>query len=176
MSWNIRPLHKHLGSRRTSSLFILVLVLTAYTHLWNPIGFPRPYYDEGIYMRRAMHVLETGSPQEDRTFYDHPYFGQLLLAGIFWLIGYPSSIKPSISDSHSIEALYIFPRILIGLLAVVDTLLIFKISERRYNRNVAFIASILFAVTPISWLLRWILLDSIQLLSLIIYTICRLYK
>ena len=110
-----------------------------------------------------MHVLQTGNPQEDGRFYDHPYFGQLLLAGIFWLIGYPSSIKPSVSDSHSIEALYVFPRILIGLFAVVDTLLIFKISERRYNRNVAFIASILFAVMPITWLLRWIVLDSIQL-------------
>jgi hypothetical protein len=138
-------------------------VLAAYTHTWNPIGFPRPYYDEGIYMRRAMHVLQTGSPQEDRTFYDHPYFGQLLLASVFWLISYPSSIKPSISDSHSIDALYIFPRILMGFLAVVDTLLIFKISERRYNRNVAFIASTLFAVMPITWLLRWIVLDSIQL-------------
>ena len=126
-------------------------------------------------MRRAMQVLETGSPQEDPRFYDHPYFGQLLLAGIFSLIGYPSSIKPSISDLHSIEALYIFPRILMGLLAVVDTLLIFKISERRYNRNVAFIASILFAVTPITLLLRWILLDSIQLpfiLSSILFADC----
>jgi 4-amino-4-deoxy-L-arabinose transferase-like glycosyltransferase len=115
-------------------------------------------------MRRTMHVLQTGSPQEDGRFYDHPYFGQLLLAGIFWLIGYPSSINPSVSDSHSIEALYVFPRILMGFFAVVDTLLIFKISERRYNRNVAFIASTLFAVMPITcYLLRWILLDSIQL-------------
>lgn len=153
---------KHLDGRWTS-LLILVLVLSAYTHVWNPIGFPSPYLDEGIYMRRAMHVLETGSPQEDARFYDHPYFGQLFLAGIFWLTGYPNLINPSIGDSHSTELLYIFPRVLVGLLAVVDTLLIFKISERRYNRSVAFIASILFAVTPITWLLRWILLDTIQL-------------
>ena len=50
------------------------------------------------------------------------------------------------------------------MLAVADTFLIYKISERRYNRNVAFIASVLFAIMPITtWLLRWILLDTIQL-------------
>ena len=50
-----------------------------------------------------------------------------------------------------------------GLLAVIDTFLVYKIAERRYNRTVAFIAAILFAVMPISWLLRRILLDNIVL-------------
>ena len=51
-----------------------------------------------------------------------------------------------------------------GALAVVDTFLIFKVAERRYNnRNVAFIATILFAVMPMSWLVRRILLDSLFL-------------
>jgi 4-amino-4-deoxy-L-arabinose transferase-like glycosyltransferase len=68
----------------------------------------------------------------------------------------------------------IFFRVLIGILAVVDTFLVYKISERRYNRNVAFIASVLFAVMPITWLLRSILLDCIQLpflLSSILFAI-----
>jgi 4-amino-4-deoxy-L-arabinose transferase-like glycosyltransferase len=55
------------------------------------------------------------------------------------------------------------PRILMGLLAVLDTLLIYNISERRYNSTVALIASILFAVMPITWLTRRIFVDSIQL-------------
>ncbi len=50
-----------------------------------------------------------------------------------------------------------------GLLAVIDTFLIYKISEIRYNRRVALIASILFAVMPLTWLTRLILLDSIML-------------
>ena len=55
-----------------------------------------------------------------------------------------------------------------GILAVVDTFLIYKISERRYNRNVAFIASVLFAVMPLTtWLIRRILLDTIQLTFLL---------
>ncbi len=50
-----------------------------------------------------------------------------------------------------------------GLLAVIDTFLIFQISERVYNKKVALIVSIIFGITPLSWLLRWILLDSILL-------------
>ena len=146
-----------------SFLFIIApLVLTAYTHLWNPIGFPAIHGDEGIYISRGMHLLK-GLGIQEVPFYDDPYFGQIFLASTFWIIGFPYSLHPSVGNLHSIEALYMVPRDLMGLLAVVDTLLVYKISERRYNRNVAFIASILFAVMPITWLTRRIFLDSIQL-------------
>ena len=60
--------------------------------------------------------------------------------------------------------LYLVPRVLMGVLAILDTFLIYKISERYYNsRNVALIASILFAVMPITWLLRRVWLEPIQL-------------
>jgi hypothetical protein len=51
------------------------------------------------------------------------------------LIGYPDSLKPSIGDMHSIEMLYFVPRVLMGILAVIDTFLIYKISEFHYNRS-----------------------------------------
>ena len=66
-----------------------------------------------------------------------------------------------------------------GLLAVVDTFLIYKIAERRYNRNVAFIASILFAVMPLGWMVRNVFLESIQMpflltsIFLAVYYSCR---
>jgi hypothetical protein len=154
-----------------SFFLILPLLLSAFTHLWNPIGFPYFHGDEGHYMRRAMHVLEGHGPQEQRNTtwslehpYDHPYFGQLFLAGALGMISYPDSLNSRIGDVHSIEMLHLIPRILMGALAVVDTFLIFKVAERRYNnRNVAFIAAILFAVMPMSWLVRRILLDSLFL-------------
>jgi hypothetical protein len=98
-----------------------------------------------------MHVLSGQGPQESRL-YDHPYFSQLFLAGVFKVIGYPDLLNPSLGNVHSIEMLYLVPRILMGILAVADTFLIYKISEIRYNRNVAFIASILFAVMPLTWM------------------------
>ena len=161
-SWNIE--HKPV------LVLLIPLALSAFTHLWNPIGFPDIFYDEGVYMRRAMHVLTGQGPQEvierEDPYYDHPYFGQLFLAAALGIIGYPSSLLHTSADKdvHSIEMLYMVPRVLMGLLAVVDTFLIYKITQVRYNsRNIALIASILFAVMPISWLTRRILLEPIQL-------------
>lgn len=134
--------------------------------MWNTTGFPDLFYDEGIYMRRAMHVLNGQGPQESY-YHDHPYFGQLFLAGVFKIIGYPNLLNSYVTTTkgniHSIEMLYLIPRILMGILAVIDTFLVYKISERRYDRNIAFIASVLFAIMPITWLIRRILLDTIQL-------------
>jgi dolichyl-phosphate-mannose-protein mannosyltransferase len=144
------------------------LALAAFTHLWNPIGFPSIYVDEAHYMRRTMNVLEGLGPQESaRTYhhpYDHPYFGQIFLASILAVVGYPNSLSVSEYGSiHSFEMLYLIPRVVMGLLAVVDTFVIYKIAQSRYNRKVAFIASLFFAVMPVSWFIRRIWLESIQL-------------
>ena len=157
---------------RSIIFLIIPLVLSAFTHLWNPVGFPDLFYDEGVYMYRTMHVLAGQGPQID-VFHDHPYFGQLFLAGSLAVVGYPGSLHPT-TDVHSIEMLYLVPRVLMGLLAIVDTFLIYKISERCYSKNVALLSSILFAVMPITWFVRRILLDSILLpflLSSILFAI-----
>ena len=156
--------------RLKSSLLVGVpMVLAAFTHLWSPIGFPSIYVDEAHYMRRAMNILEGQGPQESAKVYhhpyDHPYFGQLFLASILGVFDYPNSLNLSGSGNteQSIEMLYMFPRIVMGILAVIDTLFVFKIAERRYSKKVAFIASILFAVMPLGWFVRRIWLESIQL-------------
>lgn len=140
------------------------LVLSAFTHLWNPVGFPfGPANDEGIDMLRAMHVLEGLGPQLT-SLYDHPYFSQLFLGAVLGIIGYPHLLNPSPGDVHSVETLWLVPRILMGLLAIADTFLVYKISECYYkSRNVAIIAAVIFAVMPISWMIRRIWLEPIQL-------------
>lgn len=130
-------------------------------------------------MRRALELMEGLGLQvpplsDEYHTYDHPYFGWIFLALLLKLVGYPGLLNPAVGDLSSIQELYLVPRALMGLLAVVDTLLVFKISEHRYNRNVALIASVLFAVMPMTWLLRRILLDSILLpflLSSILFAI-----
>jgi 4-amino-4-deoxy-L-arabinose transferase-like glycosyltransferase len=62
-----------------------------------------------------------------------------------------------------------------GILAVVDTFLIYKITERRYTRNAAFIAAVLFAVTPLTWLTRRVVLESIYLPLILSSILCALY-
>jgi Alg9-like mannosyltransferase family len=149
------------GSRLRSLIFILIpLVLSAYTHLWNPTGFPSLHIDEGHYLRKAIST-ESGQGLQPQDRYRAPYFGQIFLAGIFSIIGYPNA--ENLGDKNPVEQLYLAPRLIMGVLAVFDTFLLYKITEYRYGRNVAIIASILFAVMPFTWLTRRIFLESIQL-------------
>jgi hypothetical protein len=169
-----------LGNIGNNHVFLLItpLALSAIIHLWNPSGFPFPAYDEGTYLGRSVYLMEGLGPQEPYSGYDHPYFGHLFLASLFSVIGYPDSLDPSsYADKNSLQMLFLVPRVLMGILAVVDTFLIYKISELRYNRSVAFVASVLFAIMPITWLTRWILLDTLQipffLLSILFALSCR---
>ena len=130
-----------------------------------------------------MHVLHGLGPQEGPSElisypvhpYTHPYFGQLFLAAVLGIVGYPNSIHP-IADPSSIKELFLVPRILIGVLAVADTFLLYRITELRYDRRVALIASILFAVMPITWMLRRIWLEPIQLPFLLSSILLALYS
>ena len=151
------------------------LALVVFTHLWNPIGFPRIHPDEGYYIGRSIHVSDGLGPKEDASRYDHPYFGWLFLGSIFNIINYPDSTSPTPGDVISIEMVWLFPRAAMGILAVIDTFLIYKIAERRYNRNVAFIAAILFAVMPYTWHMRMVLIEPIQLPFLLTSILFALY-
>jgi hypothetical protein len=160
------------GPQQLFKLRLLViaipLALSAITHLLNPIEFPSVHTDEGHYMNRAMHLLQANGPHEEENIYtrifDHPYFGQIFVGAALALVYYPSTLAGDSSGSQTqIEMLYMAPRVLMGLVAVADTFLVYKIAERRYNRTIALIAATLFAVMPFSWLLRRILLDNLLL-------------
>jgi Dolichyl-phosphate-mannose-protein mannosyltransferase len=169
-----------LQSSRIAIIYILIPVtLSAFIHIWNPAGFPGIDQDEGHYMRRAMEVQQGLGPQETKVTYfypyDHPYLGQIFLASVLSLINYPSSIHPSV-NSDSIEMLYLVPRVLMGILAVVDTFLVYKIADARYNRKVAFVSATLFAVMPLTWFLRRVLLDSIALPFILLSILFAIYS
>ena len=165
-------------------ILLSIILVSSFFHLWNLDGFPSIYRDEDHYLRKAMYILEGERLKEDSDDlisyqshkYDHPYFGQLFLGGVLKLIGYPDILSPKVGDVHTIEMLYLVPRVIMGLLAVVDTFLIYKIAEYRYNRNIAFVAAILFAVMPLSWILRRVLLESIQLPFILSSILCLVYK
>ena len=154
------------------------MILSVFIHLWNPVGFPAIDQDEGHYMRRAMQVIQGLGPQESTATYfypyDHPYFGQIFLAAALSIVNYPDSLNPSVSP-HSIEMLYFVPRFLMGILAVVDTFLVYKIADARYNRKVAFVSATLFAVLPSTWFLGRIFLDSIALPFLLLSILFAIY-
>ncbi len=141
-------------------LILLPLVLASFIHLVNPVGFPDVFFDEGIYMRRAMNMIDTGNPQESYL-YDHPYFGQIILAGVLQLTDYPHN--GTLTDPESLQNLYLIPRIFMGLIAILSTFLVYQIAKEKFGHNVALLSSTLFAVMPYTWVLDRILLDSILL-------------
>ncbi len=154
----------HMESKQITILMIFVpLVLAAYTHFFNPLGFPSIHLDESHYLRRAMHVMEGYGPQEVNSIYDHPYFGQIFVGSVLKIANYPGLVNPNADNFQSIEMLYLVPRLLMGISAVVSTFLVFKIAEYRYNRSIALIASILFAVLPYTLATRRVLLEPILL-------------
>jgi 4-amino-4-deoxy-L-arabinose transferase-like glycosyltransferase len=147
---------------KASLLLLIPLALSAYTHLWNAAGFPDIFYDEGAYLRRAMNFLYHLELQESETYYDHPFFGQMVLAGFFAATGFPESISPA-PTAASIESIHLVPKILMGLLAILDTFLVFKIAQTKYDASIALFAALLFAVMPITWMTRRVLLDALLL-------------
>ena len=164
-------------------ILLSIILVSSFFHLWNLDGFPSIYRDEDHYLRKAMHIMEGEGLQEDSDDlisyqshkYDHPYFGQLFLGGALKLIGYPDSLSPKAGDIHSIEMLYLVPRVIMGLLAVVDTFLIYKIGQVRYNKNIGLLSAAIFAVVPITWVLRRIWLEPIQLPFILLSILFAIY-
>jgi hypothetical protein len=64
-------------------IVLFPIALSAHAHLWNAGRFPDLFCDEGVHLRRAMNIFYNLEPQESETYYDHPHFGQILLAGLF---------------------------------------------------------------------------------------------
>lgn len=151
------------SSKLWATIFVSIpLLLSAYTHLWNPAGFPSQHVDEGHYLRKAVSTAN-GEGLQPQNRYLAPYFAQMFLAGIFKIIDYPTFLIKEQIGSTSVQEIFMVPRLIMGFLAIADTFLIYKISQRRYGGKVALAASILFAVTPFTWMTRRVLLESIQL-------------
>ena len=183
LTWVLRNPFNSSKNVYQSLILLSIILVSSFFHLWNLDGFPSIYRDEDHYLRKAMHILEGEGLQEDSDDlisyqshkYDHPYFGQLFLGGILKIIGYPDSLSPKVGDVHSIEMLYLVPRIIMGLLAVVDTFLIYKIGQVRYNKNIGLLSAALFAVIPITWILRRVWLEPIQLPFILLSILFALY-
>ena len=183
LTWVLRNPFNSSKNVYQSLILLSIILVSSFLHLWNLDGFPSIYRDEDHYLRKAMHILEGEGLQEDSDDlisyqshkYDHPYFGQLFLAGILKLIGYPDSLSPKVGDVHSIEMLYLVPRVIMGLLAVVDTFLIYKIGQVRYNKNIGLLSAAIFAVVPLTWMLRRVWLEPIQLPFILLSILFALY-
>ena len=100
-------------------------------HLWNPSGSPGLHPDESDYLGKLMHVLAGLGPQENNNDpiaindqpYTHPHFGQFFFVNIRWCIRvFEHRNSWAFNLIKTVEFLYTIPRLLMGTLAVSDTL------------------------------------------------------
>jgi 4-amino-4-deoxy-L-arabinose transferase-like glycosyltransferase len=146
----------------TRLILISILIISGFIHLWNVGGFPAQDADEGVYIQKALHFSKGLGIEDPLRPYYNPFFGQIIIGAFFKVVGYPGLYNPSFTVK-SMDTLYSIPRVLMGILAIIDTLLLYLICRRIYNNNVALLSSFLFAVMPITWLLRMVYLDNILL-------------
>ena len=140
----------------------MVPLLAIFTIFWNISQFPSFHIDEGHYIRKALYLLKGYGLQEDLERYSHPFMGHIVLGAFLMLVGFPNAFNPNASIG-SIIAMYTVPRVFMGMHDSLDTFLVFAVARYSYNTNVAFVASVLFAISPMSWQLRRVVLDTIQL-------------
>lgn len=144
------------GRRHRLAALACILVLSGYAHTWNSDGFPWLHGDESIYILRAERVLES---EIYYGYYDHPYMGQLTLAGLLAV----SSHSPADSGPGALASHFEWPRMIMGLLAVLDTFLIYMVARTAYGVRQGLLASALFAVMPALLVVRMVTLDSLLL-------------
>ena len=154
------PVTRRSSGKRPLLLLVVIIALSAYTHTWNPAGFPVFHADETTYIKRGAGILNNEILHKG---YDHPFFSQIVVAGFMHVTGYQNLFDDPSTDPSHLQAFYANPRIFMGLLAALDTLLVYLIADRMFGRRVAAVAAVLFAVMPMSLMLRMVLLDSILL-------------
>ena len=87
-------------------------------------GFPL-YTDEGHYMRRSLVVLEGIGIQEKTSFYRDAYDHLFLV--VLTITGYPNFAMSQLLSSIGLAIA--FPKVIIEIFVIIDTYLVFKISE-----------------------------------------------
>lgn len=148
-----------------SKYFTIVLIISTSTlfHLYDVTGFPTIHVDEGTYMYRAMHFLTWGNVGWNVSFYDHPYFGPILLGMLLKVVIYPILILSDTQFQGFANDPYLIPRLIMSLFSIVDAFLVYALSKILYNRDVGILSAVLFSIMPFTWALRRIYLESLLL-------------
>jgi 4-amino-4-deoxy-L-arabinose transferase-like glycosyltransferase len=144
-------------------LLIVILAVSCFLRFYNLAGFPDLFYDEGVYLSRALLFMRTGIAQH--WFYDHPFLTWVVLGALMKLVGI-GSVAGSASQAAIVNLISI-PRAFYGFLGVLETLLVYLLGRRLYGPWQGLLAAALFSMTTSSWLFRRVTLDSVMTLFIL---------
>ena len=146
---------------------IAILVIIVFNAGFNIQGFPEYFWDQGVYVDRAINFLKTSQVYEDPNYIDHPPLGWLVTSVFFDGIGFPGSVihlSKNNDLAQQIVMLFLIPRLIGILFTVITSILIYKISMALHrNRNFAIASLVAFALVPAIWPFRNLLLDPVMI-------------
>lgn len=145
---------------------ILIVAMTLLTHGVNLWGYPSFEGDEGTYTSQAWWLVRFGQLAPYTYWYDHPPFGWLQIGLWQILTGGPFTFGFSLFST----------RILMVLIAAATNLLIFLLTRSlTKSKNLAFLASVFFAFSPLCiFFHRRVLLDNLLTFWLLL-SLCLLW-
>ncbi len=151
---------------------IAVLAIIVFNTGFNLQGFPEYFWDQGVYVDRAINFLKTSQVYQDPNYIDHPPLGWIIPSMFFGAIGFPDSII-HLSKTNNLEQqiimLFLIPRLIGALFTILTSILIYKISMILYNnRNFAITSLVIFALVPALWSFRNLLLDPMMIMFVLL--------
>ncbi|HMK32958.1 MAG TPA: glycosyltransferase family 39 protein, partial [Nitrosopumilaceae archaeon] len=159
-------------NQKQDFVIIAVLAVIVFNTCFNLQGFPEYFWDEGVYVERAINFLKTSQIYPDPNYIDHPPLGWIIPSVFFGSMGFPDSII-HLSKTSNLEQqilmLFLIPRLIGVLFTVLTSILIYKISMTFYNnRNFAITSLVIFALVPAIWPLRNLLLDPMMIMFILL--------
>ncbi|MFZ0185098.1 MAG: glycosyltransferase family 39 protein [Nitrosotalea sp.] len=152
-------------------LFLIVFSVIIFNSCFGLASFPEYFWDEGVYVDRAINFANTLQMYQDPNYIDHPPLGWIVPSLFFAVIGFPNSIiHLQTHDMNSqLLLLFLIPRLVAVSYIIPIAILVYKLSDRLYNnKKFALISLATFGLIPAFWPFRNLLLDPLMILFVLL--------
>jgi hypothetical protein len=154
---------------RKNIIIIALFSVILFNVCYNVTNYPTFFWDQGVYIERAINFIKDYVVYDDPTYIDHPPLGWIIPSLIFKAIGFPDLIShingTSATDiREQVMILFLIPRLIAVTFTMIVSILIYRIASIMYDdRNLAAISLASFSIIPAMWPFRNMLLDPIMI-------------
>ncbi|TRZ80731.1 MAG: hypothetical protein D4R90_00920 [Nitrosopumilales archaeon] len=152
-------------------IFFIVFLVIIFNSYFGLASFPEYFWDEGVYVDRAINFAKTFQMYHDPNYIDHPPLGWIIPSLFFIVIGFPDSIVHLQTHDMNLQLLLLFliPRLIAVSYVIPIAILVYKVSDRLYNnKKFALISLATFGLIPAFWPFRNLLLDPLMILFVLV--------
>ena len=152
-------------------LFLIVFLAIIFNSCFGLVSFPEYFWDEGVYVDRAINFAKTFQMYQDPNYIDHPPLGWIIPSLLFTVIGFPYFIIHLQTHDMNLQVLLLFliPRLVAVSYIISIAILVYKLSDRLYNnKKFALISLATFGLIPAFWPFRNLLLDPLMILFVLV--------